>query len=391
VTDDPAAGWEDIESFLAGLQGIPLDQLRPHLYFKAGAEVCTHLMRVAAGLDSMILGEPQILGQVSTAHAEAQAAGASGPLLSHLFERAVHAGKRARSETEIGRHTTSISHAAAQLVKDKLGDLEEAQALIVGAGEMAEVAVQALQRHGLEQVSFINRTFARAEGMARQFNGEALNWYHLLPALSAADVVITATGAPHVVIRHDQVREALAGRNARPLLFVDIAMPRDVEEEVGHLAGVSRYDIDHLQCTVDRNLAQRQAAVPDVEQIIDFEARVFEEWFLGRQVLPVLVELRRKVRTIAEEEFERHMSRLEEMDPDCRQAVSLMVRRIVNKMLHEPTVRLKASAAEGDGFFYAQTVRELFDLDLKPLSKVPPGNGQSFSGTAAAREEQRLN
>jgi len=365
------AGWRTIERFLADLQGIPLAELRPHLYFMKGHEAISHLMRVATGLDSMILGEPQILGQVTKAHTDARAAGTAGPLLSHLFERATHAGKRARTETEIGRHTTSISHAAARLVKEKLGDLESCQLLIIGAGEMAEVATQALIAHGARQLSFINRTFARAEQLALKFAGvmpeqfkpQVLNWYHLPEALVNADVIVTATGAPHVVIHEDDVRPILPERNGRPLLLVDIAMPRDIEESVGELNSVQRYDIDHLKSTVDANMAQRRMAIPDVETIINDEAKIFEEWLHGRQVLPVLVELRRKAREIAEAEMSRQMRQWNGFSPEGQQKVSRMVHRIVNKLLHEPTVRLKAAAAAGNGLEYANAISELFDLD----------------------------
>ena len=178
-----AEGWQIIEQYLARLQGVPQAELQPHLYYSEGQEAIEHLFRVAAGLDSMILGETQILGQVAGSLATAQKAKTSGPILSHLFEHAVHAGKRARTETEIGRHTTSTSHAAAQLVRDKLGPLDQIHVLVVGAGEMADVAARALQDQGAKQLTFMNRTYARAEELAQQFQGRALNWYHL-PAAS---------------------------------------------------------------------------------------------------------------------------------------------------------------------------------------------------------------
>ncbi|MGD8857627.1 MAG: glutamyl-tRNA reductase, partial [Chloroflexota bacterium] len=353
ITGALEAGWRWIERFLADLQGLDQETLHRHLYFLEGQAAVNQLMRVAAGLDSMILGEAQILGQVSAAQAEAQTAGCVGPILSHLFDHAIHAGKRARTETEIGRHTTSISHAAAQLVCERSPSLENLQALIVGAGEMAQVAAQALQDRGLRQMSFINRTHSRAESLASHFGGRALNWYHLPSALIMADVVICSTGAPHIVIHEDDVRPGLAQRAGRPLLFVDIAVPRDVEDSVGDLAGVQLFDIDHLQLTVDANMAQREAAVPEVEEIIAAEAARFESWLQGRQVLPVLVELRQRAWDIATSELAKHQPQLDELDPLCQEKVTRMVHRIVNKLLHEPTIRLKASAAEGNGIEYA--------------------------------------
>lgn len=383
VAGEAQAGWHWIQRFLADLQGLDLELLGRHLYFLDGPATVNHLMRVAAGLDSMILGEAQILGQVSAAQDAAQAAGCLGPILSHLFDRAIHAGKRARTETEIGRHTTSISHAAAQLICERSAALENVQALIVGAGEMAQVAAQALHDRGLRQMSFINRTHARAESLAQHFGGRALNWYHLPAALTMADVVICSTGAPHIVIHEDDVRPGLAGRGGRPLLFVDIAVPRDVQESVGALPGVQLLDIDQLQDTVDANMAQREAAIPEVEEIILAEAAYFDTWLQGRQVLPVLVELRQRAQEIAESELAKHQPHLDELDPLSQEKVTRMVYRIVNKLLHEPTVRLKASAAEGNGIEYAQTIRELFDLDIttpvegSSSTAVPGHNGAS--------------
>lgn len=372
VASEAESGWRSLEQFLAGLQGVPEEELQPHLYHLVGKEAIVHLMKVAAGLDSMILGEPQILGQVSKAQSEARSAGTTGPVLSHLFDMAAHTGKRARTETDIGRHTTSISHAAAQLVTEEIGDLGQLHMLIVGAGEMAEVAAQALQSRGAGQLSFINRTYSRAETLAGDFNGRALNWYHLPAALTMADAVICATGAPHIVIHESDVLSVLPERSDRPLLFVDIGVPRDVEERVGLLPGVQRFDIDRLQSVVDDNLAQRQAAIPDVETIIDEEALRFDSWLQGRQVLPVLLELRRKAKNIAEAELERNQYVLDEMAPEHQEFINRMVQRIVNKMLHEPTVRLKASAAEGNGVEYAHVLRELFDLGATTIASSSP-------------------
>ncbi len=377
VTGSSADGWAAIEQFLANLQGIPQATLHSHLYFLDGYQAVHHLMRVACGLDSMILGEPQILGQVRGALEEARAAGTSGPILSHLFDLAAHAGKRARTETEIGRHTTSIGHAAVQLLADELDDLAAARILVVGAGEMAEVAAHALQDRGVQHLDFINRTFTRAHDLAQQFNGRALNWYYLPMALAEADAVIAATGAPHIVVHTAEVEQALLERGGRPLTLLDIAVPRDIEQEAGHLPGVCLYDIDHLQSTVDANLAQRQSAVPDVEAIVDEETERFEIWLHGRQVLPVLVELRRKARDIADEELERHVYRMEDLEPLCQEKVAQVVYRIVNKLLHEPTVRLKASAAEGNGVEYAYALRELFALEAAPIAPQPSQNGKA--------------
>ncbi len=359
---DAASGWATIEAFLECSCDITPEDLRPHLYFREGQAAIQHLMRVAAGLDSMILGEPQVLGQVAQAYNTAHEAGTTGPVLSHLFAQAVHAGKRARTETDISRYTTSASHAAVLLARDKVGDLSGAHILVVGAGEMAELALQALQMHGAQNVMCINRTYGRAESLAQQLGGHAFRWQQLDEALIWADLVITATGAPHTVIYAADVAQVLPRREGRPLVFVDVAVPRDVEEAVDDLIGIERYDIDDLELTLDANLAQRQAAVPQVQSIVAAEVANFMDWLHSRQVAPVIVDLRHKAEALADAEVEQTLSRLKGLTHHDQEVIIRMAHRIVNKVLHEPTVRLKAYAAGGNGYGYAHAMRELFAL-----------------------------
>lgn len=382
ATGEPKDGWQIIEDFLCALQGISPEKLRPHLYFMSGFDAINHIMRVAAGLDSMILGESQILGQVSQALIEAQAAGTSGAVLSQLFERAAHSGKRARTETAISRHSTSTSHAASRLIGEMTGGLKDAHVLIVGAGEMAEVAARALSDRGVGKLSFINRTYSRAEGLAQKMPGQALNWSELHQALVGVDAVITATGAPHLVIHQRDVQPAIDERIGKPLTIVDIAVPRDVEMSVGELPGVRLFDIDDLKSVVDDNIASRQAAIPQVEAIVREEVVRFQEWLRERGVVPVLVALRRKAKGIAQEEMKRNSEELGRLTPEGQESVSRMVNRIVNKLLHDPTIQLKAAAANGNGVEYADALRDLFALETPGGSeaKVPytaRANGQS--------------
>lgn len=380
-------GWAAIETFLSRLQGIPLADLQPHLYRLEGQATVEHLMRVAAGLDSMILGEPQILGQVSSAFTSAQSVSTTGPILSHLFAQAVHAGKRARTETDISRHTTSVSHAAARLAEQELGNLSAAHVLVVGAGEMAELAAQALQMHGAEGMTCINRTFARAEELAEKIGGRALNWYRLDDALQWADVVVSATGAPHIVINQDDVAKTLPGRGERPLVIIDIAVPRDIEETAGDLPGVRYYDIDDLEAARDDNLAQREAAIPQVEAILADETACFMEWLGGREVVPVIADLRRRAAALAQEEFEQALNRLGDVSEREQEIIDRMAHRIVNRLLHEPTVRLKEQAANGNGYSYAHAIRELFALDDGPAEAVPASNGRQAQAEKAAASD----
>ncbi len=360
--EDPVVAWTAVEDFLGHFREIPVGDLHPHLYFMEGRNAVEHLMYVAAGLDSMILGEPQVLGQVAQAFNLAHDAGTTGPILSHLFAQAVHAGKRARTETEISRYTTSVSHAAALLVQNKLGDLSRTHTLVVGAGEMAELAAQALQMHGAQEIACINRTYAKAEALAAQIGGRAFRWPMLDGALEWADVVITATGAPHTVIYAADVAQTLPRREGRPLVFVDVAVPRDVEEAVDYLPGVQRYDIDDLELALDANMSQRQAAVPRVRAIVQEEVRGFTEWLHSRQVTPVIADLRHKAEALADAEVEQALHRLKGLTARDQEIVAQMAHRIVNKVLHEPTVRLKEYAAGGNGYGYAHAVRELFAL-----------------------------
>ncbi|NDJ33543.1 MAG: glutamyl-tRNA reductase [Chloroflexi bacterium] len=362
ATGDAPAAARTIKQFLADLQGLDAQYVGDHLYTMVNKDAVNHLMRVASGLDSLVLGEPQILGQVGDALAAAQTVGTAGGLLSHLFNQASHAGKRARTETQISRHTTSVSHVAALLAKDVVGPLDDAIVLLIGAGEMAELAAQALIKHGAGRILCINRTFSRAESLAQVIGGEPVRWYDLPNALVAADVVISATGAPHVVIQKANVATAIERRGGRPLVFIDVALPRDIEPAVCELPGVTCYDIDNLQHTLDENLAQRKAAIPDVEAIIDAELDTVCEWISSRQVVPVITDLRRKAADVARLEVEQALRRLDHLTPEEQAVIEKMAHRIVNKILHEPTIQLRQQAAAGNGYVYARAVRDLFDL-----------------------------
>ncbi len=380
---DPDAAERLIRSHLARqtplYSGVGLDEqsverlplaprpapLNPYHYVKTDNAAIEHLFHVAAGLDSLILGEAQILGQVANALAAAQSSGASGPLLTQVFNRALHCGKRARTETPIGSYTTSISHAAVRHAETVLGDLSHRRALVIGAGEMAELAATALQQHRIASIVCINRTLARAEQLAMKIGGRAVDWARLDEALQSVDLVISATAAPHIVLTAQEIEHAMQARAGRPLLLFDIALPRDIEPDVDVLPGVLRYDIDHLRSSIDANLARREAAIPLVEAIIAQETATLSAWLSGREVLPTVLELRRHAESIARQEVDRTLQRLRHQTPDddrINQEVERLAERIVAKLLHAPTVRLKAQAAGGNGAHYAQTLSELFAL-----------------------------
>jgi glutamyl-tRNA reductase len=334
-----------------------------HLYVREGKPAVSHLLRVASGLDSLILGESQILGQVARALSQAQAASAAGPILGRLFAQAVHAGKRARHETGIGRSATSISHAAAQLAQDQVGRLDRVRTVVVGAGEIAELAGRAFRTRGAQDLVWINRTDARANSLARKFGGQARGWSQLGEVVRWADVIVTATGAPKPIIHANSVAAALPARGERRLLFIDLGLPRNVEEAVDSLPGVKRYELDDLQAILDGNWAEREAAVPEVEAIIAREVDDFFGWVTSRAVVPVITDLRRKAHELARAEVVRAVGRLDGHERRNQELVDRLAERIVNKLLHEPTRRLKKHAANGNGNAYAQAIRDLFALD----------------------------
>ncbi|WP_309715749.1 glutamyl-tRNA reductase [Armatimonas sp.] len=362
ATLNPKAPQDCLVAALSALYLLPEDELRPHLYIKTDTEVTQHLLRVACGLESMILGEDQILGQVGLALQEAQTAGSVGPTLSRLFAQATQAGKRARTETEISRYTTSVSHAGAQLVLQTRQPGQN-RVLIVGVGEMATLAAQSLSSHPELELAVINRTLIHAEDLAKKLSARALSWCQLDEALAWADAVICATGAPHTVIYHSEVAAAQKAREGRVLTLVDLAVPRDIEETVGHLELVTYHDIDALQQVIDANFELRRAAIPGVEEIIAQEATRFTEWLQTRDVTPVIKDLRDWAQGLAQSEVEKALSRLPHADEATQRAIEILAHSLVNRLMHEPTLRLRSNAIEGNGVNYADTVRDVFGLE----------------------------
>jgi glutamyl-tRNA reductase len=358
----PRATPESLLTALSALYLLSEDELRPHVYLKTGEAVTQHLCRVACGLESMILGEDQILGQVGLAFQEAQTADSVGPVLSRLFAQATQAGKRARTETEISRFTTSVSHAGAQLVL-QTQQPGQSRVLIVGVGEMATLAAQSLAAHPELELAVINRTLTHAEDLAKRLKARALSWCQLDEALCWADAVICATGAPHTVIYYSEVAAAQKARLSRPLTLVDLAVPRDIEESVATLENIAYHDIDALQQVIDANFELRRAAIPAVERIIQQESARFTEWLQTREVTPVIKDLRDWAQGLAQSEVEKALARLPHADEATQRAIEILAHSLVNRLMHEPTLRLRSQAIEGNGVNYADTVRDVFGLE----------------------------
>lgn len=356
-------GQEDIRDYLKRVTGAPRLVFEPHLQTRADEAAATHLCAVACGLDSLVLGESQIQGQVVEAYQGALAHGAAGPVISALFRAALQAGKRARTETAINEHATSISHVAVELALQVFDELSTKTALLVGAGEMAELAAKNLVDNGVGRLLVVNRSEGRASGLAKQYGGEALGWDRLTQALWRSDIVISSTAAPHAILRRDSVAASMRMRRNRPLFIIDIAVPRDVEPDVGELTNVFLYDIDDLQQVLEANLEQRRREVPRVQSIVQEEVAGFLAWLRARDVVPTIVDLRQSIDGIREAELAWAMNKLEGLSDQERSVIMAFSRRLVNKILHEPTVRLKERANGREAYRYTEAVRDLFGID----------------------------
>lgn len=355
--------FDAITAFLAQKQGMTKETLSKSLCCWQGMDVVQHLMRVASGLESLMLGETQILGQVAQAVLQAQAASSIGAVLTRLFNDALHAGKRAHGETTISRHNFSVSDAAVALLEQKHGTLSDARTLIVGAGGMAELAARALQRCGVTDLRVISRTDANAQRFAQRFGIRALQWNGLIASLDDAEVIITSLRAPSAVLDP----ATFASLPSKTRFIVDIGVPRNVAAEVGSLPNLRLYDIDDLQNVVRAQHADRQAVIAQVETLCAEAADAYASWLRTRRVVPLITELRQQAETVAELEVEQALRRLPGLSADQQEIVAQMAHRIVNKLLHAPTVSLKARAAYGDHYDYSHAVRELFALDSEPI------------------------
>jgi len=284
ASSEPA--FAELESFLSAVSGVPVDQFRPHLYRFEGIDAARHLFEVAAGLDSLIVGEPQILGQVTRALELAREQNTAGSLLNRLFQAAIHAGKRTRTETAISRNAASVSSLAASLSERAVQDISEAQIVILGAGEMAELAVEALRKRGAQKILVINRTLERAQALTQRWNAHATTFENLHAALDSADILIASTGAPHTIISREMVAETMRRRAERPLVLIDIAVPRDIDPETSSLPHVKLYDMDQLNDQLEHSLMERLAEVPQVKNILNEELILFEDYLNSLDMLP---------------------------------------------------------------------------------------------------------
>jgi glutamyl-tRNA reductase len=367
VTDDPLEAENTALAILSRQAELRPTELIGSLYSLRGREAVEHLFSVTAGLDSMIVGEAEIQGQVKRAYEMALVEGVSGPVSNRLFRDALAAGKRVRSETDIGRANVSVSTVAVRLAADFLGDLSGRRVLVIGAGENAELTARALRDRGVETLFVANRRYDRALGLAQRFGGQAITFDDMPQELEKADIVVTSTGAPHQIVGREELEFVAASRMGRPLVLIDLAVPRDIEPSVRDCPGIALYDMDDLQRAVARNMDAREAEAAEALVLVREEVERFEQWMASLDVVPTISALRRRADEVVRQVLDENEPRWESLSEADRERVEVMARAVVSRLLHEPTVRLK----DRGSYHYLHTLRELFGLDPLPAEEAP--------------------
>ncbi len=370
VARDGDAAVPALEAFLSEYHRLPREVFHPHLYRRRDRDSSRHLFRVASGVDSMVLGESQILAQVRTAFEAARTAGAVKLVLDELFRRALNVGKRSRTETDIGRGALSVGSAAVELAKTIFGQLDGRTVLILGAGKMSELTVRHLIDSGARHVIVANRTHDRALELARQFGGRAVPYQELTPQLLVADIVIASTAAPHFVLTTEAVSRAMRARRGRPLFLIDIAVPRDIEPGVNDLDNAFLYNIDDLQEQIEQNRGERVKEVARVEGLIEIECDAFEAWRQHLELRPLLTELARKSEEVQARRLGEALARLPNLTERERELVRGAGKAIANELLHGVFTQLR-NASRDDGYLEAELVRRLF-LEDDPDERSNP-------------------
>ncbi len=347
----------------AGETGAPgAGEFRRHLYCRRDRDAVAHLFRVAAGLDSMVLGEAQILGQVKRAHEAARAAGAAERTLNTLFRQALTAGKRVQTETRVGRSAVSVSYVAVELARKLLGSLEGKTVLVVGAGKMSELAARYVARSGVSAVVISNRSYGRAELLAQELGGRAVRFDEFGRFLPGADIVICGTSATHYVVRFEAARAALSGKG-RPTLFIDLAVPRDVDPRLRELGGVTLYDLDDLQAAIETNLLERRRMAREADSIIKAETAAFFTWLEVQPVVPTVAAIKDRAETVRRAELAKALRKLPNLTVQERKAVETLATSIAGKLVHPLIANLKRTAGTAEGQACLRVIREMLNLE----------------------------
>lgn len=363
TTRDIAGGIARIKRFMADCHHLPFESLEPHLYSYHAENAIRHVFRVASSLDSMVVGEPQILGQIKTSYGYAAEFKSSGIILNRFLHKAFSVAKRVRTETKIASSAVSVAFAAVELAKKILGDLSDKTVMLLGAGETCELAAKHFLNSGVKGVLVTNRTFERAEKLAEEFGGEAVRFEELLDHIHRADIVLSSTGAPHCLVGPKDVKEALKRRRFRPIFFIDIAVPRDIDPKVDDVENAYLFTVDHLQEIIQANLAQRGLEAEKAEQIIDQEIGQFSKWLSTLEVTPTIIALRNRFDEIRRVELGKTISGWKDLPPDAERRLEALTMAMMNKLLHAPTSALKQAGQGGRIDLYVDALRQLFELE----------------------------
>jgi glutamyl-tRNA reductase len=373
VTADPVEAENAALAILSRQAGLRPTELLGAIYSLRGSGAVEHLFSVTAGLDSMIVGEAEVQGQVKRSYEMALVEGVTGPVTNRLFRDALGTGKRVRSETAVSRSSVSVSSVAVKLAADFLGDLSERRVLVIGAGENAELTARALRDRGVDALFVANRRYDRALGLAQRYGGRAISFDDMPAELERADIVVSSTGAPHQIVARDELEFVAASRMGRPLVMIDLAVPRDIEPSVRDCPGIALYDMDDLQAEVARNLTGRQAEADEALVIVREEVARFDEWLGSLDVVPTISALRRRADEIVDQVLRENESRWESLSEADRERLATLASAVVSRLLHEPTRRLRGAAGEGTSYRYVHAVHELFGLEgaLAPHEEAP--------------------
>ncbi len=340
------------------------DEVNKLFYYHRGKDAISHVFKVAAGLDSMVLGEPQILGQLKEAYKRATEHKATGVILNRLLHKTFSVAKRIRTETGIGCHAVSVSYAAVELAKKIFGSLKNRAVLLIGAGDMAELAAEHLLGNGVSKIFIANRTLERALELARKFNAETVHFDTFRDCFEVVDIVIASTGATEFIVRKNEVKSVMKRRRNRPLFMIDIAVPRNIDPSVNDIDNVFVYDIDDLQTVVEKNRSERMREARRALYIVEQESFKFVEWLQTLDVVPAIIALRHKAEQIRQKELEKTFSQLQHLSEQDRKAISVLTEAIIKKMLHDPIMFLKKKAARQTREFYVDVVQQIFNLPV---------------------------
>ena len=356
-------GIQLLQDFICDYHSISRGNLDQYFYSFCDNQAVEHLFRVSSSLDSMVLGEAQILGQVKDAYSTARSFSSTGMVLNQLFEKAFNVAKKVREETGISERGVSISSAAVELAKKIFEDLENHSVMLVGTGEMAELAAKHLISYGVKTVYVASRTYDRAAALAQTLNGCALGFEEFKEEMYKADIIITSTAAPTFIIHKAMMEKAIQKRKNKPIFLIDIAVPRDIAPEVNELENVYLYDIDDLQNVVNANMEERQKEAENAMEIVKHEVTKFNNWFSTLDAVPTIVEMRNRAEDMRKIEVEKNLKNMDHLSSDDKESIHLLTQSIVNKILHKPTINLKKKTQSQDGHIYLKAIRHLFHLD----------------------------